>query len=56
MSTTLVPPSHYVVKPRGQTARVFPSLAQAAAALGYRNARPDAVITADESTWAEIAS
>ena len=33
MSTTLVPASHYVLEPRGQTARVFPSLAQSAAAL-----------------------
>jgi hypothetical protein len=33
MSTTLIPPTWYVVKPRGQTARVFPTIAQAATAL-----------------------
>jgi hypothetical protein len=33
MSTTLVPPSYYVVKPRGGTARVFPTIAQAATAI-----------------------
>jgi len=33
MSTTLLPPSYYVVKARGQTARVFPTIAQAATAI-----------------------
>lgn len=33
MSTTLISPTYYVVKPRGQTARVFPTIAQAATTL-----------------------
>jgi hypothetical protein len=33
MSTTLIPPSYYIVKPRGRTASVFPSIGQAAAAI-----------------------
>ena len=33
MSTTVLPLSYYVVKPRGQTARVFPTIAQAATAI-----------------------
>ena len=33
MSTTLVPPSQYLVKPRGRTEWLFPTIAQAATAL-----------------------
>jgi hypothetical protein len=43
MSTTLIPPSYYIVKPRGQTARVFPSLAQAATALAQLSPVPATV-------------
>jgi len=32
-SVSLVPPSYHVVKPQGQTARVFPTVAQAATAI-----------------------
>ena len=33
MSTTLLPPSDYVVRPRGQAARRYETLAQAAAEI-----------------------
>jgi hypothetical protein len=33
MSTTLVPPSYYVVKPKGQPARRYRTVADAAAAI-----------------------
>jgi hypothetical protein len=33
MSTTLVPPTCYVVRPRGESPRVFPTIARAAAEL-----------------------
>ena len=33
VSTTLLSPSYYVVKARDHTARVFPSIAQAATAI-----------------------
>lgn len=43
MSTTLIPPSYYVVKPRGQTARVFPAIAQAATTLVMLGGTPATV-------------
>jgi hypothetical protein len=33
MSTTLVPPTWYVIRPRSQTLRVFPTIAEVATAL-----------------------
>ena len=43
MSTTLVPPTYYVVKPRGQAARIFLTTAQAATAIVGLGPTPTAV-------------
>ena len=45
MSTTLVPPSYYVVKPRGRPARVYDTLTEVAAAI-YLLARMPATVSA----------
>jgi hypothetical protein len=33
MSTTLIPPTYYVVKPRGESGQILPTIAQAARAI-----------------------
>ena len=43
MSTTLVPPSYYIVKPRGQAARRYPTVAQAASAMAQLALTPTAI-------------
>jgi hypothetical protein len=43
MSTTLIPPNWYSVKPHGQTARVFPTIAQAATTLVMLGRTPASV-------------
>lgn len=43
MSTTLLPPSYYVVKPRDQTARVYATVAQAATAIVQLTPTPTTV-------------
>jgi hypothetical protein len=43
MSTTLLAPSYYVVKPRGQTARHYLTLAQAATAIAQLAPTPTTV-------------
>jgi hypothetical protein len=45
VSTTLVPPSYYVAKARGLTARVLVTLAQAATAIVQLAPTPATVIT-----------
>ena len=45
MSTTLVPPSYYVVKPRGRPARLYNTLTEVAAAI-YLIARTPATVSA----------
>ena len=43
MSTTLVPPTFYVVKPRGQSARMYATVAAAAGAIVAHGSSPAAV-------------
>lgn len=43
MSTTLVPPTYYVVKPYGQAPRVFTTVAQAATALTGLGDKPTSI-------------
>ena len=45
MSTTLVPPSYYIVRPRGRPARVYDTLTEVAAAI-YALARMPATVSA----------
>ncbi len=45
MSTTLLPPSYYVVKPRGHPARVYNTLTEVAAAI-YALAPTPATVSA----------
>jgi hypothetical protein len=45
VSTTLIPPTFYVVKPRGRPARVYATLADAAVAIVLLGSRPAAVGT-----------
>ncbi len=45
MSTTLVPPSHYIVTPRGRAARVYNTLTEVAGAI-YQLARMPATVSA----------
>jgi len=45
MSTTLVPPSYYIVKPPGRPARLYNTLSEVAAAL-YLLARTPATVSA----------
>ena len=45
MSTTLVPPSYYVVKPRGLPARLYNTLSEVAVAI-YLLARTPATVSA----------
>jgi hypothetical protein len=43
MSTTLVPPSYYIVKPRGQAARQYLTVGQAAIALSWLAPTPTVI-------------
>jgi len=45
VSTTLVPPSYYIVKPRGRPARVYNTLTEVAAAI-YTLASTPATVSA----------
>jgi len=45
VSTTLVPPSYYIVKPRGRPARLYNTLTEVAAAI-YPLARTAATVSA----------
>jgi hypothetical protein len=45
MSTTLVPPNYYVVKPRGRPARLYDTLTEVAMAI-YLLARTPATVSA----------